>query len=235
MLEVTGVSVAYGMHEALHDVALEVREGETVVILGSNGAGKTTLLNTITGLVRGKPGGRVTFRGEDITAAPIHEIVEKGIALVPEGRRLFGELTVKENLLLGAFPRRARKREDGTYERVMEIFPRLGERQHQLTRVMSGGEQQMVAIGRALMSNPTLLLLDEPSLGLSPLLTREVFRALEGLRGMAGSILLVEQNARRSLDIADRAYLIENGRILREGSSRKIAGDPEIASAYLGL
>jgi len=234
MLEVRGVSARYGKHQALSRIDLDVREGEIVVILGANGAGKSTLLKTIAGLVPALPGARVALQGRDLLALPPHEIVEAGIALVPEGRGIFPALTVRENLELGAYARRARGAEARNAERVRRLFPRLAERQGQMVRTMSGGEQQMVAIARALMSAPDLLLLDEPSLGLSPILCTELFRALGDVRAAGVSILLVEQNARQGLNIADRGYLIETGRIVGQGAAAALRDDPAVQRAYLG-
>ena len=234
MLEVQDLSVQYGLHRAVNGVALSVAQGEIVVILGANGGGKTSLLRAIAGLHPAGPDARVSLAGRDLTRLPAHAIVEAGLALVPEGRGIFGELTVHENLLLGAFARRARADEAKNRARVMSLFPRLAERLGQTARTMSGGEQQMVAIGRALMAAPDILLLDEPSLGLSPLLCGELFRALAEIRRSGTSVLLVEQNARRSLALADRGYLIENGRIVGQGTARSLATDPAVQRAYLG-
>jgi branched-chain amino acid transport system ATP-binding protein len=234
MLEVAGLSVQYGKHRAVDEAALSVGAGEIVVILGATGAGKSSLLKAVAGLQSPGPKARVVLSGRDLVGLPAHSIVEAGLALVPEGRGIFGELTVRENLLLGAFARRARADEARNRERVLALFPRLAERLDQYARTMSGGEQQMVAIGRALMSAPELLLLDEPSLGLSPLLCGELFRALARVRDDGLSVLLVEQNARRSLAIADRGYLIENGRIVGSGAAAALAGDPAVQRAYLG-
>jgi len=234
MLEVRGLSASYGKHSALSGVALDVKPGEIVVMLGANGAGKSTLLKSIAGLVHPQSGSRVTFDGQDLLALPPHEIVEAGIALVPEGRGIFAELTVRENLELGAFARRARASEAGNLARIKMLFPRLAERGPQLARTMSGGEQQMVAIGRALMSAPKLLLLDEPSLGLSPLMCGELFQALARIRDTGVGILLVEQNAKQGLNIADRGYLIETGRIVGEGTAQALKTDPAVQRAYLG-
>ena len=234
MLEVSGLSVLFGRHEALHDVRLSVASGETVVILGANGAGKTTLLKSIGGLVAPASGFAMTLDGVAIHDRPTHELVEAGIALVPEGRGIFGELSVRENLELGAFAKRARGSEQRNRERVFDLFPRLAERLEQRVRTMSGGEQQMVAIGRALMSDPRLLLLDEPSLGLSPLLTKELFGALARIRSAHIGVLLVEQNAIQGLSIADRGYVLATGRIVAEGAATKLRNDPAIARAYLG-
>jgi branched-chain amino acid transport system ATP-binding protein len=234
MLEVRNLSAAYGKHQALAAVDLDVRPGEIVVILGANGAGKSTLLKTIAGLVRPMPGARVSFDENDLLSLPPHDIVEAGVALVPEGRGIFAELTVRENLELGAYAQRARAGETEALARVKTLFPRLAERGPQLARTMSGGEQQMVAIGRALMSAPKLLLLDEPSLGLSPLLCGELFAALARIRDSGVSILLVEQNAKQGLNVADRGYLIETGRIVGQGSAHSLRDDPAVQRAYLG-
>lgn len=234
MLEVSNLSVAYGLHRALDDVRVTVGEAELVVVLGANGAGKTSLLKAIAEVVPARPGRTVRLGGRDVSRLPAHLLVEEGLALVPEGRGIFGDLTVRENLLLGAYPRRARAGEARMLARVLALFPRLAERLGQTARTMSGGEQQMVAIGRALMSNPTCLLLDEPSLGLSPLLCGELFAALTRIRDDGIAILLVEQNARRALAIGDRAYLIETGRIVAEGEAATLRDDPAIGRAYLG-
>jgi len=234
MLDVSAVSVAYGQHRALSDAALTVGRGEIVVILGANGAGKTSLLKAIAGIVPCLPGKNVVLSGRDLSRLPAHEIVEAGLASVPEGRGIFGELTVAENLLLGANPKRARGSEATRRQQVLSLFPRLNERLPQMVRTMSGGEQQMVAIGRALMSNPDILLLDEPSLGLSPLLVRELFAALRQVREAGVGLLLVEQNARESLALADRGYLIENGRIVGSGTAQALQSDPAVRRAYLG-
>jgi acyl-CoA reductase-like NAD-dependent aldehyde dehydrogenase/ABC-type branched-subunit amino acid transport system ATPase component len=234
MLEISALSHFYGKHQALANVALHAARGEIVAILGANGAGKSTLLKSIAGLITPAPGTNIRFEGENVAELPAHLIVERGIALVPEGRGIFGELTVGENLQLGAYPARARAGEADRLAKVKSLFPRLTERMTQAVRTMSGGEQQMVAIGRALMSNPLLLLLDEPSLGLAPLLSREVFRALTQIRSGGVSVLLVEQNARASLDIADRVYLIESGRNAGTGSAAEMKNNPDIQRAYLG-
>ena len=234
MLEVSGLSVSYGRHRALEDVALRVSPGEILVVLGANGAGKSTLLKALAGLVPAAPGALVRLGGAPIAGVEAHRIVEAGLALVPEGRGVFGELTVRENLRLGAYPARARAGEAQRLAEVLALFPRLGERLGQAVRTMSGGEQQMVAIGRALMSAPEILLLDEPSLGLSPLMCAELFRALVRIRAEGIGILLVEQNARRSLAIADHGTLLENGRIVGGGRAAALADDPAVRRAYLG-
>lgn len=234
MLEVSNVSAFYGKHRALDGVSLSVARAEIVVILGANGAGKTTLLKTIGGMVQPAPGARIAMAGKDIAGTPAHQIVEAGIALVPEGRGIFGELTVRENLLLGAYPARAREKEAANLDIVFKLFPRLRERLKQTVRTMSGGEQQMVAIGRALMTSPDILLLDEPSLGLSPIMCKELFQILARIRDAGLGILLVEQNAKQSLTIADRGYLIETGRIVGSGTGAALRQDPAVQRAYLG-
>ena len=234
MLEVRNLSVSYGHHRALQDVSLDVGAGEIVAMLGANGAGKSTLLKALGGMVPFDRGAAITLGGNDLTHLRAHEIVDAGLALVPEGRGVFGELSVRENLALGAFPRRGRDGEARMLEHVLTLFPRLAERMRQPVRTLSGGEQQMVALGRALMSAPALLLLDEPSLGLAPRVCREVFTALERVRADGVAVLLVEQNAIRSLALADRAYLIENGRIVGDGPAAALLDDPSVRRAYLG-
>ncbi len=234
MLEVRNLSVRYGRHQALDNVSVKIGKGEVCVILGANGAGKSSLLKAIAGTVRVEPGSEILMGGTAITGMKAHKVVELGIALVPEGRGIFGELTVAENLELGAFPNRARSRERANLEHIYSLFPRLAERGSQVARTMSGGEQQMVAIGRALMSQPEILMLDEPSLGLSPVLTKELFRSLGKIAESGVGILLVEQNARQSLKIANRGYLIEVGRITGEGSAQSLMTDPAVVNAYLG-
>jgi branched-chain amino acid transport system ATP-binding protein len=234
MLEVKGLSAAYGQHVALEGVSLRVKSGEIVVILGANGAGKSTLLKAVSGICEGRVSGSVTLQGAELLGLPAHRIVEEGIALVPEGRGVFGDLTVAENLTLGAHAPRARDEEAGSLDRVLRLFPKLAERSGQVVRTMSGGEQQMVAIGRAMMSNPSLLTLDEPSLGLSPLLCKELFQSLLAVKAAGIGVLLVEQNARASLAIADRAYLLENGQIVQEGRAEDLRSDPAVQAAYLG-
>jgi branched-chain amino acid transport system ATP-binding protein len=233
MLEVTNLAVAYGRHRALEGVGLKVAKGEICVILGANGAGKSTLLKAIAGMVKADAG-EVVMNGRPVTTLKAHRIVEEGIALVPEGRGIFGDLSVAENLQLGAFAQRARRDEQATLKTVYDLFPRLAERKRQAARTMSGGEQQMVAIGRALMSRPDILMLDEPSLGLSPILTQELFRSLTAVAATGVGILLVEQNARQSLKIARRGYLIENGHVTGEASAEALRSDPAVIAAYLG-
>ena len=235
MLEIADLSVSYGKHRAVDSVALTVAQSEIVVILGANGSGKTSLLKAIGGIQPAASGARIMLAGADLTKLRAHAIVEAGLALVPEGRGIFGELTVRENLMLGAYAKRARAGEAENLDRVLTLFPRLGERMAQAARTMSGGEQQMVAIGRALMSAPDILLLDEPSLGLSPLMCGELFGALTHIRKAGIGVLLVEQNAKRSLAIADRGYLLENGRIVGQGTAASLQNDPAVQRAYLGV
>jgi branched-chain amino acid transport system ATP-binding protein len=235
MLRLENISVWYGKHEALHNVTLEAPAGQTTVILGANGAGKTTLLKAIGGLISIRPGGKVLFDGKSLEGIPSHQIVAHGIALVPEGRRLFGDMTVMDNLRLGAYTEHARADEERQLARMLDLFPRLAERRDQLARTMSGGEQQMLAIGRALMSEPKFLLLDEPSLGLSPRLVKDLFSVLRKITQSGQAVVLVEQNVHQSLRLADRVHVLENGRIVRSGSPSEIEEDKVIQQAYLGL
>ncbi|UKV15708.1 ABC transporter ATP-binding protein [Thalassospiraceae bacterium SW-3-3] len=235
MLEVHKLSVSYGKHTALRDVSLRVDRGEIVVMLGANGAGKSSLLKACAGLVAKHENTAIALSGKDLTDLAAHRIVEAGLALVPEGRGIFGDLTVRENLELGAFAKRARASEKDNLERVMTLFPKLSERLDQDARTMSGGEQQMVAIGRALMSNPDILLLDEPSLGLSPIMTGDLFKALAAIRNTGVGVLLVEQNAHQSLAISDRGYLIENGAITGQDTALALQSDLAVQKAFLGL
>jgi branched-chain amino acid transport system ATP-binding protein len=234
MLEIGSLNTLYGKVQALWDVCLQIDEAEIVALVGSNGAGKTTLLNTIAGLLR-PASGSVAFLGQRIDSLPSHAIVELGISLVPEGGRVFTDMTVRENLEMGAYPYRAWKQKEETFEQVYQVFPRLKERERQLARTLSGGEHQMLAIGRALMSKPRLCLLDEPSYGLAPLLVTEIFRIIQDLRDQGITILLIEQNVRRALEIADRAYVLENGRICMEGACAEMLESDHVRKAYLGL
>lgn len=234
MLDVRSISAAYGQHPALNEVSLSVKEGEIVVILGANGAGKSTLLRSVAGVCEGRVSGEVRLADQSLVGLSPDEIVERGIALVPEGRGIFGDLSVKENLLLGAYSKRARSSEKSNLARVYQLFPKLRERESQIARTMSGGEQQMVAIGRAMMSAPRILMLDEPSLGLSPLLCKELFQNLAEVKKLGIGVLLVEQNAKQSLAIADRGYLLENTRITHEDTAARLASDPAVQAAYLG-
>jgi len=233
MLELTDLSVAYGAVEALHGISLRVDEGEIVTLIGANGAGKTTTLRAISGLER-PSGGAITFEGKAIDHTPPDRIVAAGIAHAPEGRRIFSEMTVGENIGLGAYGRSDRRAIAGDWERMLNLFPRLRERLRQSGGTLSGGEQQMLAIARALMARPRLLLLDEPSLGLAPVLVREIFRIIAEINAAGVSILLVEQNANQALHIAHRAYVMETGRIVLQGPAAEIAASPEVKAAYLG-
>ncbi|MGZ5359467.1 MAG: ABC transporter ATP-binding protein [Solirubrobacterales bacterium] len=234
MLEVRNLRVLYDELLAIEDVSFEVREGEIVTLLGSNGAGKTTTINTISRLIR-PAAGEVWFEGERIDQTAAHRIVELGIAQVPEGRRLWPELTVYEALDLGAYARRAREQREQTLSEVLDLFPKLAERRDQLCGTLSGGEQQMVAIGRALMSRPKLLMLDEPSLGLAPILVEAVFEALVRVRDAGTTVLLVEQNVNEALETADRGYVLETGRVVTSGTSEELRADEGVRMAYLGI
>jgi branched-chain amino acid transport system ATP-binding protein len=233
MLAVEGVAAGYDGVPVLRGVSLRIEAGETVAVLGANGAGKTTLNNTICGIVRATAG-RIRFDGSDITGSDPAAIVAAGLSQVPEGRRIFPNLTVRENLALGSY-RRGRERRAANQERIEKLFPRLAERASQLAGTLSGGEQQMLAIGRGLMAEPKLLILDEPSLGLSPRLVEEVFALIEGIRRDGIAVLLVEQNVVQSLEIADRAYVLENGTVALEGPARDLLADPALKRSYLGL
>jgi branched-chain amino acid transport system ATP-binding protein len=234
MLEVKNLSISYGKHRALENVSLTMSPGEIVVILGANGAGKSSLLRSIGGLCEGSQTGAIHMDGKAVLGKGAHQIVEAGVAMVPEGRGVFGELSVRENLALGAYPKRAQAEAQANLDRILSLFPKLTERQDQMVRTMSGGEQQMVAIGRAMMSAPSILMLDEPSLGLSPILCKELFSNLSVVRKSGLGILLVEQNAKQSLAIADRGYLLENGQIIGEDAADKLTNDPAVQKAYLG-
>ena len=234
MLEVKNIDTFYGKAQALWDVSLRVDEAEIVALVGANGAGKTTLLNTVCGLLP-PASGSVEFLGQRIDGLAPHSIVELGISHIPEGRRLFPHMSVSENLEMGAYVHEAWKRKEETLRQVYEMFPILQERRGQLARTLSGGEQQMVAMSRGLMSRPRLCLFDEPSYGLAPLLVAEIFRIIQGLRDQGITILLVEQSVRQSLEIADRAYVLENGRIVLEGDGKGLLGEELIRKAYLGL
>ena len=234
MLQLDAIEVFYGDVQVLYGLSLEVREGEIVTLLGSNGAGKTTTLRAISG-IRPPRAGDIRFRGHSLLASPAAARAEMGIALVPEGRELWPQLTVKENLQLGAYTRRARAGAARNLERMFELFPRLRERSRQLCGSLSGGEQQMCAIARALMSEPTLLMLDEPSLGLAPMMVDQVMRTIVELHAGGVTILLVEQNLRKALEIAHRGTVIETGRVRLEGTSAELGANPEIRAAYLGI
>jgi branched-chain amino acid transport system ATP-binding protein len=234
MLEVCDINTVYGKVQALWDVRLSVNEAEIVALVGSNGAGKTTLLNTISGRLR-PASGSIEFLGKRIDGLPPHAIVEMGISHVPEGGKVFPDMTVRENLEMGAYPYHAWKQKEQTFEQVYQVFPILEERAGQLARTLSGGERQMLAIGRGLMSRPRLCLLDEPSYGLAPLMVAEIFHIIRGLRDRGITVLLIEQNVRHTLETADRAYVLENGRICMEGACTEMLESDHVRKAYLGL
>jgi branched-chain amino acid transport system ATP-binding protein len=233
MLSVEELSVNYKAIRALKGVNCEIRQGEIVALIGANGAGKSTTLNAISGIVPAAVG-RIIFEGRDITGVKPHEIVRMGICQVPEGRRLFAGMSVIENLEMGAYTRKDRKGIQETLEKVFQLFPRLAERKKQLARTLSGGEQQMLAMGRALMSTPRLLLLDEPSMGLAPMLVEKIFEIIREINNSGTTIMLVEQNAHMALAIASRAYVLETGEVVLQGGAAELAADPEVRKAYLG-
>ena len=233
MLKIDNIDVYYGAIHALKGISLEVNEGEIVTLIGANGAGKSTTLRTISGLLKPKAGS-ITFLGQNIAGVRAHEIVKKGISQVPEGRRVFAEMTVMENLDLGAFVRKDKAGIQQDLKHVFEFFPRLEERKNQSAGTLSGGEQQMLAMGRALMSRPKLLLLDEPSMGLAPLLIKEIFNIIVDINKSGTTVLLVEQNANMALSIANRAYVLETGRITLSGKAQDLAASEDVRKAYLG-
>ncbi len=233
MLKVNELQVYYGMIKAIHNVSFEVNKGEVIALIGANGAGKTTILHTITGLISPKSGS-VIFEGKDITKVPGHKIVSMGMAHVPEGRRVFANLTVLQNLKLGAYTRKSKTELAQTLEMVYKRFPRLKERKNQIAGTLSGGEQQMLAMGRALMSHPQIILMDEPSMGLSPIFVNEIFDIIKEVSESGTTVLLVEQNAKKALSIADRAYVLETGNIVLEGKASELLNDDSIKKAYLG-
>ncbi len=233
MLKLENVSVNYGAIEALTGISMHVEKGEVVTLIGANGAGKTTTLRTITGLLQPRAGS-INFEGEEIGGRPTHRLVARGISMSPEGRGVFANLSVRENLQMGAYLRKDKKEIASDMERAFRMFPRLKEREAQKAGTLSGGEQQMLAIGRALMSRPSLLLLDEPSLGLAPLVVHTIFESIDEISNEGTTILLVEQNAHAALKHSDRAYVLETGRIVMEGPSSELAADPRIKEAYLG-
>ena len=233
MLEVKGLQVYYGMIQALKDVSFEVNQGEVIALIGANGAGKTTTLHTVTGLLPAKAGS-IMFEGVDITKVPAHKIVEMGIAHVPEGRRVFAQLSVYDNLKMGAYTRTDKNEIEESLEMVYKRFPRLEERKNQMAGTLSGGEQQMLAMGRALMSKPKIILMDEPSMGLSPIFVNEIFNIIQDVSASGTTVLLVEQNAKKALSIADRAYVLETGNIALEGDAKVLMNDDSIKKAYLG-
>ena len=233
MLEIQNLEVNYGMIRALKGISFKVDEGEVIALIGANGAGKTTALHTITGLLPAASGS-IMFNGVDITRVPAHRIVTMGMAHVPEGRRVFSNLSVLQNLKMGAYTRNDRTEVEKNLEMVFSRFPRLKERQNQLSGTLSGGEQQMLAMGRALMSNPRIILMDEPSMGLSPILVNEIFDIIEKVKADGTTVLLVEQNAKKALSISDRGYVLETGNIVLEGKASDLLDNEQIKKAYLG-
>ncbi len=233
LLDVENLHVYYGQIHALKGISLRVEPGEIVTLIGANGAGKSTTLKTISGLLRPRQG-RVALFGEDLAALPAHEIVDKGVVQVPEGRRIFGQLAVHENLMMGAYTRTDRDGIEGDLERVFVLFPRLKERRNQVAGTLSGGEQQMLAIGRALMSRPKVLLLDEPSMGLAPVLVEQIFETVTGINKEGTTVLLVEQNAYMALQVAHRGYVLQTGEIALSGSAKDLQANEEVRKAYLG-
>ena len=233
MLEIKNLEVYYGMIQAIKGISFEVNEGEVIALIGANGAGKTTILHTISGLIVPKKGS-ITFEGQEITKIPAHKIVENGLAQVPEGRRVFPSLSVLQNLKLGAYTRKDKKEIDDTLKMIYERFPRLEERKNQPAGTLSGGEQQMLAMGRALMSKPRIILMDEPSMGLSPIFVNEIFDIIKQVSASGTTVLLVEQNAKKALSIADRGYVLETGKIVKEGKASDLLNDEAVKKAYLG-
>ena len=232
MLEVKDLEVYYGVIQAIKGISFEVNKGEVIALIGANGAGKTTTLHTVTGLLTPKKG-QVIFEGKDITKVPAHKIVSMGMAHVPEGRRVFAELSVYENLKMGAYTRKDKNEIEESLANVYKRFPRLEERKNQMAGTLSGGEQQMLAMGRALMSKPKIILMDEPSMGLSPILVNEIFDIIRSVSESGTTVLLVEQNAKKALSIANRAYVLETGKIVLEGEASALMEDPKVKSAYL--
>lgn len=233
MLEIKDIEVYYGVIQAIKGISFEVNEGEVIALIGANGAGKTTTLHTITGLLTPKKGS-IYFEGKDITKTPAHKIVSMGMAHVPEGRRVFADLTVYENLKMGAYTRKDKNEIAESLKMVYTRFPRLEERKNQMAGTLSGGEQQMLAMGRALMSHPKIIVMDEPSMGLSPILVNEIFDIIQKVSADGTTVLLVEQNAKKALSIADRAYVLETGKIVLEGNAKDLMNDVSIKKAYLG-
>lgn len=233
LLEIKDLEVNYGVIKAIKGVSFDVNEGEIIALIGANGAGKTTILHTITGLIQAKKGS-IVFDGKELTKTPPHKIVSMGMAHVPEGRRIFQQLSVLENLKLGAYTRKDKSEIASTLKMVYERFPRLEERKNQVAGTLSGGEQQMLAMGRALMSKPRIILMDEPSMGLSPLLVSEIFDIIKVINESGTTVLLVEQNAKKALSIADRAYVLETGKITLSGDAKNLINDESVKKAYLG-
>ena len=232
-LEVNDLSVYYGMIQALKGISFKVEKGEIVALIGANGAGKTTTLHTLSGLISAK-GGSIIYKDKDISKIPPHKLVSIGMAHIPEGRRIFSEMSVLENLKMGAYTRKDREEIEDSIEKIYKRFPRLEERKNQLAGTMSGGEQQMLAMGRALMSKPEIVLMDEPSMGLSPIFVNEIFDIIKQMRREGVTVLLVEQNAKKALSVSDRAYVLENGKIVMQGNASEIMDDESIKKAYLG-
>ena len=233
MLKVTDLQVYYGVIQALKGISFEVNEGEVIALIGANGAGKTTILHTVTGLINQKAG-KIEFEGKDISHTPAYKIVAEGMAHVPEGRRVFAELSVYDNLMMGAYTRKDKKEIAETLAMVYKRFPRLEERKKQMAGTLSGGEQQMLAMGRALMSKRKIILMDEPSMGLSPIFVNEIFDIIKAVSASGTTVLLVEQNAKKALSIADRAYVLETGKIILEGDAKVLMNDERVKKAYLG-
>ena len=233
MLKVTDLQVYYGVIQALKGISFEVNEGEVIALIGANGAGKTTILHTVTGLINQKAG-KIEFEGKDISHTPAYKIVAEGMAHVPEGRRVFAELSVYDNLMMGAYTRKDKKEIAETLAMVYKRFPRLEERKKQMAGTLSGGEQQMLAMGRALTSKPKIILMDEPSMGLSPIFVNEIFDIIKAVSASGTTVLLVEQNAKKALSIADRAYVLETGNIILEGDAKVLMNDERVKKAYLG-
>jgi branched-chain amino acid transport system ATP-binding protein len=233
MLEIKNLEVYYGVIQAIKGISFEVNQGEVIALIGANGAGKTTTLQTITGMIQ-PSAGEIIFNGKDITKIPGHKIVSMGMAHVPEGRRVFAQLSVYENLKLGAYTRKDKAEIAASLERVYKSFPRLQERRNQLAGTLSGGEQQMLAMGRALMSKPSIILMDEPSMGLSPIFVEEIFNIIREISSEGTTVLLVEQNAKKALEIANRAYVLETGKIVLSGDAHELMNDDSIKKAYLG-
>ena len=233
MLEVKNLEVYYGVIQAIKGISFEVNEGEVIALIGANGAGKTTILHTVTGLIAPKAG-QIFFEGQDITKIPAHKIVSMGMAHVPEGRRVFAQLSVYDNLKMGAYTRKDKNEIEESLEMVYKRFPRLEERKNQMAGTLSGGEQQMLAMGRALMSKPKIILMDEPSMGLSPIFVNEIFDIIQEVSAGGTTVLLVEQNAKKALSIADRAYVLETGNITLDGDAKVLMNDDSIKKAYLG-
>lgn len=233
MLEIKDLEVHYGVIKAIKGISFEVNQGEVIALIGANGAGKTTILHTVTGLINGTAG-KITFNDTDITKMPAHKIVSLGMAHVPEGRRVFSQLTVLQNLKMGAYTRKEKKEIEDTLQMVYKRFPRLEERKNQVAGTLSGGEQQMLAMGRALMSHPKIILMDEPSMGLSPIFVEEIFSIIRDISASGTTVLLVEQNAKKALSIANRAYVLETGKIALEGNADLLMNNESVKKAYLG-